>query len=77
MFHNTLEFGPLVLYGLLLQLWPEDLDGEVHHVQLHEVQHSEYLPETKAKKVSQLKVLYSCRLFSSLLYTNKYYKGPL
>lgn len=32
---NLLELGPLVLGGLLKEVRPQALDGEIHHVGLH------------------------------------------
>ncbi len=43
-FQNALEFGSLILYRLPLKLWPEALDGKIHHVHFHQVQHPEDFP---------------------------------
>lgn len=45
---NLLEFGPLVLHGLLHEVRPQALDGEVHHVGLHQAQDTKDLPEDTA-----------------------------
>ena len=49
---DLLELGPLVLGGLLQEVWPQALDGEVHHVGLHQAQHTEDLPENTAGKLT-------------------------
>lgn len=41
---NLLEFGPLVLSGLLEEVGPQALDGEVNHVGLHQVQDTKDFP---------------------------------
>lgn len=41
---DLLEFRPLVLYGLLHEMRPQALNGEVNHVGLHETQDTEDLP---------------------------------
>lgn len=44
---DLLEFGSLVLHGLLQEVRPQALDGEVNHVRLHQAQDSEDPPEGK------------------------------
>lgn len=42
---DLLEFEPLVLNGLLQEMRPQALDGEVHHVGLHQTQDAEDFPD--------------------------------
>lgn len=50
---NLLEFGPLVLRGLLQEVRPQTLDGEVNHVGLHQAQDVEDLPEGTAEQAQE------------------------
>lgn len=45
---DLLKLGPLVLHGLLHEVRPQALDGEVNHVGLHQAQDTEDLPEGRA-----------------------------
>lgn len=58
---NLLELGPLVLCGLLQEVRPQTLDGEVNHVGLHQAQDVKDLPEgtqSRLRNALHNKILY-------------------
>lgn len=43
-FQDALKFGSFILHRLPLKFGPKALDGEIHHVNFHQVQNSKDLP---------------------------------